>query len=146
MDKKQLQKYLFLFWFGGSFFVTLEVLWRQRSHFSMLLLAGIVFIIIGLLNEVWKWETSLIIQTLVGTIIATIGEFITGCIVNLWLGWQVWDYSELPFNLYGQVSLYFTLLWIPITLLAIILDDQIRYKFFNEEKPRYRIGKYYFEL
>lgn len=136
---KQLAKYAYLFWFGGSFYVTLEVVYRQYSHVSMLILAGLVFIIIDLLNEIWGWETSLILQVLVGTVIATISEFITGCIVNLWLGLNVWDYSNLPFNLYGQVCLQFTLIWMPIILLAIVLGDVIRWRFFNEEKPRYKL-------
>ena len=136
---KQLNKYAFLMWFGGSFYVTLEVFWRKYSHWTMFVLAGIVFITIGLLNEIWSWETSLCLQVTVGTVIATIGEFITGCIVNLWLGWNVWDYSELPFNILGQVTPQFILLWIPISLLAIVLDDIIRWKFFSEERPRYQL-------
>lgn len=106
----------------------------------MLVLAGLVFIAIGLLNQIWGWEAGLIKQVLVGTTIATISEFIIGCIVNLWLGWNIWDYSDLKFNLFGQITPQFIALWIPITLLAIILDDVIRWRFFDEEKPRYWIG------
>ena len=102
-------------------------------------LAGIVFIAIGLLNKVWGWETSLILQTIVGVLIATVGEFIAGCVVNLWLGWNVWDYSNMWGNVLGQICPQFILLWIPITLIAIILDDVIRWRFFNEEKPRYKV-------
>lgn len=140
VDMKQLGKYAFLFWFGGSFYVTLEAIWRERSHWTMLVLAGLVFIAIGLLNQIWGWETGLIKQVSAGTAIATVGEFVTGCIVNLWLGWDVWDYSDLPFNLYGQVTPQFIALWIPISLLAIVLDDTLRWRFFNEERPRYWIG------
>lgn len=140
MNLKKFNKYVFLFWFGGSFYVTIEVIYRQYSHISMLILAGLVFIIVDLLNEVWSWELQLIWQVLIGTAIATIGEFITGCIVNLWLGLNVWDYSNLPFNLYGQICPQFVLLWIPIILLAIILADVIRWRFFNEDRPRYWIG------
>lgn len=144
--KQSIMKYLFLFWFGGSFYVTLEVLFRERSHISMFLLAGMVFIFLGMMNKVWGWEFPLVYQVLIGTAFATVAEFITGCIVNLWLGLNVWDYSNLPFNICGQVSLYFTLLWIPITLLAIVLDDVIRWKFFGEENPRYWIGNKCFEI
>ena len=144
--KKQLCKYLFLFWFGGSFYITLEVLWRGYSHWTMGLLAGLVFIFIGSLNQIWGWETGLVKQVTVGTAIATVGEFFTGCIVNLWLNWSVWDYSDLPFNLYGQICLQFILLWIPISLLAIVLDDVIRWRFFDEERPRYWIGNHCFEF
>lgn len=136
---KQLNKYAFLMWFGGSFYVTLETFWRGYSHWTMFVLAGVVFIAIGLLNEIWSWETSLYLQVAAGTVIATIGEFITGCIVNLWLGWNVWDYSELPFNILGQITPQFILLWIPISLLAIVLDDIIRWRFFNENRPRYQL-------
>lgn len=137
--KKSFLKYLFLFWFGGSFYITLEVIYRSRSHWSMGILAGLVFIAIGALNNLWGWDVSLIIQTLAGTAIATIGEFVTGCIVNLWLGWNVWDYSNMPYNLLGQICPQFIALWVPISLLAIVLDDVIRWRFFNEEKPRYKI-------
>lgn len=137
--KQLVGKYLFLFWFGGSTYVTIEVLYRQRSHWSMLVLAGIVFISIGLLNEIWTWRHGLIWQILTGTSIATVGEFITGCIVNLWLRWDVWDYSNMAFNLCGQVCLAFTLLWMPISLLAIVVDDVIRWKFFDEDKPTYTL-------
>lgn len=136
---KQFLKYLFLFWFGGSFYITLEVLWRGYSHWTMGVLAGLVFISIGLLNEIWSWDTSIIIQILVGTIIATTGEFITGCIVNLWLGWDIWDYSDMWGNILGQICPAFIALWMPISLLSIVVDDVIRWKFFNEEKPKYKL-------
>lgn len=136
---KQFLKYLFLFWFGGSFYITLEVLWRGYSHWTMGVLAGLVFTSIGLLNEIWSWDTSIIIQILAGTIIATTGEFITGCIVNLWLGWDIWDYSDMWGNILGQICPAFIALWIPISLLSIVIDDMIRWKFFNEEKPKYKL-------
>lgn len=138
---KQWLKYGFLFWFGGSFYITLEVLYRGYSHWSMGVLAGIVFIAIGLLNKVWGWETDLALQVLIGTIIATVSEFITGCIVNLWLGWNVWSYSNMWGNILGQICPQFVLVWIPIVLLAIVLDDILRYLAFNEKIPRYYILK-----
>lgn len=98
-----LGKYLFLAWFGGSTYVTLEVLWRGYSHWTMLMLAATVFVVIGLLNEVWSWQTSLTLQVVTGTIVATVLEFVTGCVVNRWLGWAVWDYSNIPGNLLGQI-------------------------------------------
>ena len=136
---KQFLKYLFLFWFGGTFYITLEVLWRGYSHWTMGVLAGLIFISIGLLNEIWSWDTSIILQILTGTVIATIGEFITGCIVNLWLGWDVWDYSDMWGNILGQICPAFIAIWIPISLLSIVVDDMIRWVFFNEEKPRYKL-------
>ena len=71
--------------------------------------------------------------------LATALEFITGCIVNLWLGWDVWDYSDMPGNLMGQICPQYTLLWAVLVLVAILLDDYIRWRFFGEEKPHYTL-------
>lgn len=130
-------KYAFLFWFGGATYVALEVLWRGYSHWTMLLLAGVLFIIIGLLNEIWSWNLKFRYQVLISTAIATILELFTGLIVNVCLGWNVWDYSNVPFNFLGQICLPYTFLWIILSAVAIILDDVIRWKFFDEEKPHY---------
>ena len=136
--QRQIAKYAFLVWFGGSTYVTLEVFWRARSHWTMFVLAAVVFIMIGLLNEIWaKW--NLLVQTLVGTGIATVLEFITGLVVNVILRWNVWDYSNLPGNIMGQMCPQFMILWALIVVVAIILDDVIRWKFFDEEKPHYTI-------
>lgn len=134
-----LGKYFFLGWFGGATYVALEVIWRGDSHWTMLVLAAVVFIIVGLLNEVWSWQTSLALQMAAGTVLATALEFITGCIVNLWLGWNVWNYSNIPGNLLGQICPQYTLLWAALVLVAILLDDYIRWRFFGEEKPNYTL-------
>lgn len=132
-------KYAFLAWFGGSTYCALEVIWRGYSHWTMILLAAVVFICVGLLNELWSWRTSLVVQVLAGTALATVMEFATGCVVNLWLGWAVWDYSDMPGNLLGQICPQYTALWVPLTLVAILLDDFIRWRFFDEEKPHYTV-------
>ena len=105
---------------------------------SMFILGGICFVVIGLINEVFPWDFGLLWQSLIGSVIITACEFITGVIVNIWLGLGVWDYSTLPFNILGQICLPFSLLWIIISCLAIILDDYLRYWIFNEEKPHYK--------
>lgn len=105
----------------------------------MFVLVGLIFMWLDSMNERWGWDFGLIWQVLIGTIGGTIAEFVCGCIVNLWLKWDIWDYSNLPFNLLGQISLYFTLAWIPLVLIGIILGDLIRWRFFDEEKPRYKL-------
>ena len=98
-----LNKYLFLLDVGGLLYILIELIWRGRSHWTMFLLGGICFIYLGLINEVLPWSMPLWQQILIGAIGITILEFVTGCIVNLWLGWGVWDYSGLPGNLLGQI-------------------------------------------
>lgn len=140
-----------LFLIGGGIYYLLEVLWRGYSHWTMFILGGLCFVIMGLLNEYkFSWNDSLIKQSIISACIITVFEFFTGCIVNLWLGWEVWDYSELPCNLFGQICLYYFMLWIPLSMFGIILDDWIRYilyialhRYFQNmqkrEKPHYHM-------
>lgn len=119
---------MILFLIGGGVYALLEILWRGYTHWTMFLLGGACFVIMGLLNEYkipWHW--CLLRQSIVSACVITASEFVTGCIVNIHLGWQVWDYSDLPFNLYGQICLYYFLLWIPLSAAGIVFDDWIRY-------------------
>ena len=135
---KIITKYLLLGIVGSIIYMSLEILWRGYTHWTMGILGGICFICLGLINELLSWEIPLILQMLIGGTIITILEFITGCIVNLWLGWNIWDYSNLPLNLLGQISLFSSIGWIGLSLVGIVLDDYIRWKCFGEDKPRYK--------
>lgn len=135
---KQVLKYFILYIIFGLTYVLIEYLYRGYSHISMMILGGICGVAIGMLNEVFSWETPLSLQCLMGGSIITILEFITGCIVNLWLKLNVWDYSNIPFNLLGQICLPFSIAWIFLSAVAIILDDWLRCWLFKEEKPHYK--------
>lgn len=136
---KIITKYLFLGAIGSIIYMSLEILWRGYTHWTMGVLGGICFICLGLINELLSWKTPLVLQMLIGSTIITILEFITGCIVNLWLGWNIWDYSNLPLNLLGQICLPFSILWYFISAIGIVIDDYIRYIYFDEERPRYKL-------
>lgn len=136
---KQFKKHIILFLIGGISYYLIEVLWRGYSHFSMLLLAGYLFLIIGYINIFFSWEMPLWKQQLIATIIITTLEFITGCIINIKLGWNVWDYSNLRFNLLGQICLLYSVIWFFLSAIAIILDDWLRHWLFGELRPYYRL-------
>lgn len=135
----KLFKYLFLFFFGGIAYIIIELLWRGRSHVSMFVLGGLCFVIIGAINEKYTSNMPMIIQMIFGTFIVTALEFIFGCILNLYFKLNIWDYSDVPFNIMGQVCLPYTILWFLLTPVCIIADDYIRYAFFGEEKPHYKV-------
>lgn len=130
-------KYLSLFVIMGTIYYMIELIWRGYSHYSMFILAGICGISIGLINELLSYEMAFWKQSLIGTIIVLVGEFVFGCIFNLWLGYNIWDYSNVPFNILGQVCLPFAIAWVFLSGVAIILDDYLRYLLFKEEKPHY---------
>lgn len=133
---KKTFKYLTLGNIGGVVYILLELIYRQYTHWSMYLLAFLVFIILGGINEFFTWEMPMWKQCLIGAIIVTILEFITGCIVNLWLGWNVWHYDQ--FDVLGQICLPYSLLWFLLSGVAIVVDDWLRYLLFDEEKPHYK--------
>ena len=132
-------KYLLLFFLGGFIYGAIEIFSRGFSHISMFVAGGLCFIGIGEINEVLPKNTALTSQMLISAVIVTVIEFITGMIVNVWLGLGVWDYSKQPFNLYGQICLLYSILWFFLSLPAILLDDYLRYWLFSEEKPKYKI-------
>ena len=134
---KQYRKEMILGLVGGVIYIGIELLWRGYSHWTMFVLGGVCFVFLGWINEVIPWNMPLWKQAVIGTVIITVLEFVTGCIVNLWLGWNVWDYSNVLFNVLGQICLPYILLWIPISLIGIIMDDYLRFWMFKEEKPHY---------
>lgn len=128
---------LVLIGIGGLLYVLIELVFRGRSHWTMFIVGGLCFWLIGLINEVIPWEMSFWKQCIIGAVIVTAVEFLAGCIINLGLGWNVWDYSNIPFNILGQICLPFSMLWILISAVAIVLDDHLRYWIYGEEKPHY---------
>lgn len=139
---KNLKKHLILFLVGGFIYYLIEFIWKNFishgiCHWSMFILGGICFLIIGGLNEYLPWEWSLARQGVAAAIIILILEFIFGCILNIWLKLGIWDYSHIPLNILGQVCLPFAIAWFFLSLIAIFLDDYLRHKWFGEEKPYY---------
>jgi uncharacterized membrane protein len=136
---KQILKALFLWLIGGITYCIIELIWRGYSHWSMAILGGTCFIVIGMLNEFYPWEMALISQMFISSLVITVLELITGFIVNIGLGWGIWDYYQVPYNFYGQICLLYTNLWFLLSLPAIVLDDFIRYRWMGEEEPHYKI-------
>lgn len=139
MIKDTLLKHLFLFSVGGFLYGLIEIMARGYTHWSMVLLGGLCFILLGILNEFMSWELSITTQMMLGAIMITILEFSFGCLLNLICGWNVWDYSNDPYNFLGQISLKHSCYWLLLSGVGIILDDFLRYWLFKEEKPKYRL-------
>ena len=103
----------------------------------MFVLGGFCFNCLGSINEFIPWTMKLWKQMLIGASIITVLEFITGVIVNIILGWNVWDYTGVWGNVLGQICLPFSIAWFFLSFVGIILDDYLRYWLFKEEKPYY---------
>lgn len=136
--KRLLVELFFLFSFGGFFYSFIEIGWRGYTHWTMWILGGVCFIVVGLLNEnQYTWEMPLILQIAISTISITLLELFAGIILNIILKLNIWDYSQQPFNFLGQICPLYSFFWSILSFLAILLDDYIRWFVFDEEKPKY---------
>lgn len=136
---KQWLKICILFLIGGFIYVAIELGFRGYSHWTMFLLGGLCFILIGGLNNFIPWEMSIIKQGVIGALIVTSLEFIFGLVLNLYLNLGIWDYSNMPFNILGQICLPFSIAWFFLSLIAIFVDDWLRHVLFKEERPHYHL-------
>lgn len=136
---RHVEKAIVLFLCGGGIYAAIEILWRGYTHWTMAVLGGLLFLVIGGLNNWFSWDMSLVFQGVVGGVIITIAEFAAGLILNIYLGLGVWDYSEMAGNVLGQICPQFTLVWMVLSVIAVIVDDWLRYRLFGEERPSYHL-------
>ena len=136
---EKLSKYIFLWAIGGCLYYSFELLFRGCSHWTMFVLGGICFLFIYIQGKIVKWKDSVFIQVIRCIIFVTSMEFITGIIVNKWLDLNVWDYSRLPFQLFGQICLPFMIIFSGLCVLGILISSQLAHWFYKEEKPHYHI-------
>ena len=132
-------KYLTLFLIGGIAYYFIEILYRGYSHFSMIIVGGLCFILIGSIDEFSNKEIPLLLQMIISVLIIDIIELFSGIIINKLLLLDVWDYSSLRYNFLGQISLRSSIAWFFLSLLAIYMDYLLRHIIYKEKMHLYRI-------
>ena len=119
---------LFLLLTGGVLYYGIEVLWRGWSHWSMAVCGGLCFLAVYRINDAGR-HMVFPLRALLGAIVITTAEFFAGCVLNLWLGLGVWDYSDMPMQLFGQICLPYSVLWflfcIPAGWLCRVIRRQV---------------------
>lgn len=103
----------------------------------MVLVGGLCGLLIGLLNELtWRKSMPMLIQAIISVVLIIWPlELGSGVILNNVLGLGVWDYSHLPFNLLGQITLTSFPAFFCVSIFAIWLDDVLRHWIFGEVRP-----------
>ena len=112
---KKARKCIVLFTIGGIGYAFVEIMWRGRTHWSMVIAGGVCFVIFELIARSLR-PLPLIIKAFIGAISVTLVELLFGIIFNLMLGMNVWDYSGEWCNLFGQICPLFSLLWVALAL------------------------------
>ena len=119
MDK--IKKSGFLFLIGGTIYPIVEILWRGYSHISMAFAGGLCFVLIDKICLNTLKAKNILIKALSGGIIITAVEFFVGIFANIIMGLKVWDYSNTPFNILGQICLPFTIIWTALSVPVIFI-------------------------
>lgn len=110
-----LKKGSILFLIGSIGYSLIELLWRGYTHWTMSVTGGLCFLAIYHIDakhaaKPWWKKCFLCSLAITGM------EFLVGCVVNLQLGWKVWNYSRLPGNVMGQICPLFSLLWFLLSI------------------------------
>ncbi len=166
----QMKKWIWLFIAGFISYISIEVLFTGvlggmvgfknkvyftlagYSSFWMGIVGGFLLIGLGAMNGIkWIKKQSLFIQSLMGAVLILIAEFVSGCILNLWLGLSVWDYSHIPLNLFGQINFIYGIFWFFLAPFAFWADDALRWVFYKtgictENEALYNLFWFYKQL
>jgi hypothetical protein len=99
---------------------------------------GVSGLILGWLNEFrhsdrykWPWYH---IHILLGVTVIYSLEYLSGYILNIKLGLNVWEYND-PLNINHQITALYIPVWVFMSVLAQWLDDIFRHLLFKEEWP-----------
>lgn len=131
---KILLKHFTVFVIGALIYGMIEISARGFTHITMGLLGGISMIVIHLTNDARRDGLNFFVQISLIAFFITAIEFITGEIVNVRLGMNIWDYSDIPLNFDGQICLPFVGIWLVLSAIGVVLDDYLRWKMFREDK------------
>mgnify|MGYP003008381459 FL=1 len=121
-------EYGIMFLLGCFIYSLLEIAARGYTHWTMTLLGGIVGMLLYRLHGTAPRHT-LLLQALAGAFIITALDMVVGVLDNLVLQWHVWSYREMPWNVYGQICLPFSVLWFLVCIPALGICEVVRKRF-----------------
>ena len=121
-------EYGIMFLLGCFIYSLLEIAARGYTHWTMTLLGGIVGMLLYRLHGTAPRHT-LLLQALSGAFIITALEMVVGVLDNLVLQWHVWSYREMPWIVYGQICLPFSVLWFLVCIPALGICEVVRKRF-----------------
>lgn len=131
-----------LFLSCGFIYCMIEILFRGWSHWSMFVLTGFLGVFcVDSINNTLSFDCDYIVQILISTILCTIGEGVSGIILNVWLQLNVWDYSKMTFGtfFFGQCNVLFCFAWMLIISIIIFYCDAYNYYILKIEPCPYYI-------
>lgn len=124
------REYAVVYAIGSIGYRFIEVLWRGRTHWTMGLVGGICFLLMYISDFLLK-NVRLALKALISAVNVTAVEFFSGLLINRVFCLGVWDYSGMRFNLFGQISLLYSVLWYFLCIPAHLLCRIVRRRVFG---------------
>ena len=128
---------IWMFLLGGALYNVIEICWRRRTHWSMFLVGGVCFRLIGTVFRVFS-KRCLLTRCIVSSVVITTAEFISGYILNVRCRLHVWDYTKQPLNIKGQVCALYSLLWAFLSIPAGYLHTWCEGRLFSGARANIR--------
>ena len=136
-----------LLWsWGGTVYCLLEVAFKtitghpERISWTMLVVAILLTVPVERCGAQLPWSCPLWLQALCCAALVTAVELVSGLVLNLWLGLDIWDYTDLPGNFLGQICPQYSAVWWVLCLGFIPAFDWLRYAVEGIERPCYGRG------
>ena len=123
----KLSQHIIAFFMGYFFYCLFEIDTRGYTHWTMALTGGLAMTVLYALNS--REGMTLMKSCFLGALIITAMEFAVGVFDNIIMRWDVWDYSDMPFNIMGQICLPFSFAWALMCIPAYYLCRLIRHRF-----------------
>ena len=136
---KKISENIFFWTLGGCIYYGIEMGFRGFSHWSMFVVGGFAFLFCIMQGIKMKWEEGLWIQVIRAVVFTISLEFITGIIFNKWLKKNIWDYSDQPLQLWGQICLPFAIIFSGLLVIAIFIGGTLSSVLYKEPKPNFFI-------
>lgn len=134
---KRIGEYTAAFLMGFFLYAMVEILCRGYTHWTMALTGGTVLFVL------YHMECTLaaprLLKACLGALFVTALEFTVGVIDNLIMGWHVWDYSDMQYNLLGQICLPFSVLWFLLCIPASQICRRLYLQYHNGIPPQFPI-------
>lgn len=124
---ERIKKNAAFFMIGGVGYGTIEMLWRGRTHWTMIIAGGICFVIFSKIAKKYK-NRRIMFKSFICALSVTAVEFIFGLVFNILLGMNVWDYSGLPLNFLGQICLLYSMIWMVLATAFLPLAELLNRK------------------
>jgi len=155
-----MKKLTILFFVMGILYLAVEVIWTALTSFPtqgwrlvgatsiwMLFVGGFLGVILGRFNQVnWiRKNLNVFWQCFLGSLTITVIELVSGIILNMILGFNIWSYSGYFLNILGQVCLPMSICWFLFCPFIFWFDDILRYVLYREGNT-YNLGSVYRDL